>query len=203
MFERIQLPYSLESLEPFIDAKTMELHSEKHHQAYTDKLNAALDGTEWSSKSIEEILINLDSLPEDKRTVVRNNGGGFLNHNHFFSILKKNDGAMPTGELMQMIEEAFGGFDKFKEEFTKAALGQFGSGWATLAVDENGENPHIAGLPNQDHPLMHKHKLILGLDVWEHAYYLKYQNRRPEYVEAFFSIIDWDKVGEIYKNAKS
>lgn len=198
-FERTKLPYSFDALEPFMDAKTMEIHSEKHHQTYTDKLNAALEGKpEYQDWRIEVLLRDLDKLPDDIRTIVKNNGGGFVNHNIFFSSLKKNEGGKPVGELAKMIEEKFESFEKFKEQFTQTALGVFGSGWVWLALDENGENPHIHGLPLQENPYMHKHLPVLGLDVWEHAYYLKYQNRRPEYVEAFWNVIDWEVVNEMY-----
>ncbi len=195
VFERFTFT-GFEDLEPFIDAKTMEIHSGKHHQAYTDKLNDAIAGTEYEHKTIEELLASLDLLPQEIRTTVRNNGGGFANHNLFFSILKKNNGQKPQGKLFEMINEKFGSFDKFKEEFSNLALSLFGSGWVFLALEENG-SLHLHQMPNQDSPLMHGHKPILGLDVWEHAYYLKYQNRRPEYVEAFWNVINWEKIGEI------
>lgn len=199
VFERIPFAFPYGSLEPHIDAKTMEIHSEKHHQAYTDKLNAALvKYPDLKDKTIEELLTKIDSLPEDIRTAVRNNGGGFYNHNHFFSILAPNKGGKPVGKLADDINSTFGSFETFKEAFTAAATSQFGSGWAWLAADENGQNLHIHRLPNQDNPLMHNHKPILGLDVWEHAYYLHYQNRRPDYIEAFWNVVDWEKVEEGY-----
>lgn len=202
-FQRTPLSYPFEALEPFIDAKTMEIHSEKHHQAYTDKLNAALEKyPDLHGKEVEELLRGIDSIPEEIRTAVRNNGGGFINHNVFFSILKKNEGGIPVGELAEEINKVFGSFEKFKEQFSTAAAGQFGSGWAWLATDMNGDNLHIHALPNQDSSFMHNHFPILGIDVWEHAYYLKYQNRRPEYIEAFFNIIDWEKVNERFLMGK-
>lgn len=202
-FERVPFRFEYNVLEPHFDAKTMEIHSEKHHQAYTDKLNTAIEKyPELSEKSIEDLLMNLDSLAEDIRTVVRNNGGGFYNHNHFFSILAPHTSGAPVGTLAEDIHKSFGSFEKFKEEFSNAALNQFGSGWAWLATDENGQNLHIHGHPNQDNPLMHGHKPVLGLDVWEHAYYLHYQNKRPDYIAAFWNVVDWEMVNEGYSKLK-
>ncbi|MEL6613754.1 MAG: superoxide dismutase [Bacteroidota bacterium] len=197
-FELPPLPYAYDALEPHIDARTMEIHHTKHHQGYTNKLNAALDGTDWAGKSIEDLLSNLEALPADKQTAVRNNGGGFYNHAIFWTILSPNGGGEPTGDLGAAITETFGSYDAFKEAFKKAATGQFGSGWGWLAVGANGL--HIHGLPNQDNPVMHGDFPILGLDVWEHAYYLHYQNRRGDYVDHFFDLINWDEADRRYRN---
>lgn len=199
-FQLPALPYAFDALEPHIDARTMEIHHGKHHAAYTTNLNAALEGTEWASKSIEEILTHLDTLPEAKRTAVRNNGGGFANHNLFWEIMGPNAGGAPSGELAAAIDSAFGGFEKFKEEFSNAAKSRFGSGWAWLVVD--GGKLTVTSTPNQDTPLMEGKTPILGLDVWEHAYYLNYQNRRPDYVSAWWNVVNWSKVAELYAKAK-
>lgn len=201
-FERVKLSFEFNALEPHIDSKTMELHSEKHHQGYTDKLNAAVEDTEWADYSISELLGTLDDLPDDIQTTVRNNGGGFANHNLYFSTLSPIGGGEPAGELMEAIEDSFDSFEEFKDEFSKAAADQFGSGWAFLAIDEEGEL-YISPKPNQDSPLMDSHIPILGIDVWEHAYYLKYQNKRADYIEAFWNVIDWEKVEEIYQKAQA
>lgn len=200
-FELPALPYAFDALEPHIDARTMEIHHGKHHAGYTNKLNAALEGTEFTEKTIEEILGNLDAIPEDKRTAVRNNGGGFANHSLFWQIMGPNAGGTPDGELGDAINSAFGSFDAFKEQFSAAAGGRFGSGWAWLVVEAGG-SLSITSTPNQDTPLMEGKKPIVGLDVWEHAYYLNYQNRRPDYVAAFFNVINWNKVAELYAAAK-
>lgn len=195
-FELPKLPYAFDALEPHIDAKTMEIHHGKHHQAYTTNLNAAIEGTDLEGLSIEEILVKGTDKP-----AVRNNGGGFYNHNLFWEWMSPNGGGQPSGELAQAIDSAFGSFDKFKEEFAKAAATRFGSGWAWLCVKDG--KLEICSTPNQDNPLMPgvgcEGKPILGLDVWEHAYYLNYQNRRPDYVSAFFNVVNWDKVAELYK----
>lgn len=195
-FELPKLPYAFDALEPHIDAKTMEIHHGKHHATYTTNLNAAIEGTDLEGLSIEEILAKGTDKP-----AVRNNGGGFYNHNLFWEWLSPNGGGQPTGELAQAIDEAFGSFDKFKEEFSKAAATRFGSGWAWL-IKKDGKLA-ITSTPNQDNPLMPVAEVqgtpILGLDVWEHAYYLNYQNRRPDYVSAFFNVVNWDKVAELYK----
>ncbi|SMC81588.1 superoxide dismutase [Moheibacter sediminis] len=195
-FELPKLPYAFDALEPHIDAKTMEIHHGKHHAAYTTNLNAAIEGTDLEGLSIEEILVKGTDKP-----AVRNNGGGFYNHNLFWEWMSPNGGGQPTGELAQAIDEAFGSFDKFKEEFAKAAATRFGSGWAWLIVKDG--KLAITSTPNQDNPLMPVADVqgtpILGLDVWEHAYYLNYQNRRPDYVSAFFNVVNWDKVAELYK----
>lgn len=202
-FKRFELDYSLDSLEPYIDAKTMEIHSEKHHQAYTDKLNEAVSKhEELKDYSIEELLGDLESLPEDIRDAVRNNGGGFANHNLFFSTLKKDGEDLPTGKLAEAINSKWGDFDTFKKEFATAATTRFGSGWAFLALNDE-ENLYITSKPNQDTPLMDNHVPIIGLDVWEHAYYLKYQNKRPDYIEAFWSVLDWAKAESNYVDALS
>ena len=200
-FELPPLPYPNDALEPHIDARTMEIHHDKHHGGYTSKLNAAIEGTELANKSIEEILVNLDNIPQDKRTAVRNNGGGYANHSLFWQIMSPNGGGQPSGELANAINSAFGSYDSFKEQFSDAAAGRFGSGWAWLVVDNNG-GLSITSTPNQDTPLMEGKTPILGLDVWEHAYYLKYQNKRPEYISAFWNVINWDKVSELYNNAR-
>lgn len=199
-FQLPALPYAFDALEPHIDARTMEIHHDKHHAAYTTNLNAAIEGTEWASKSIEEILAHLDALPEAKRTAVRNNGGGFANHNLFWEIMGPNAGGAPSGELAAAIDSAFGSFEKFKEEFSNAAKARFGSGWAWLVVD--GGKLVVTSTPNQDTPLMEGKTPILGLDVWEHAYYLNYQNRRPDYVSAWWNVVNWSKVAELYAKAK-
>ncbi|QPC81453.1 superoxide dismutase [Phototrophicus methaneseepsis] len=199
-FEKVALPYAKDALAPHIGADTMEVHYEKHHTGYTTKLNDALAGTEFESKSIEEILSNLDALPADKKTAVRNNGGGFYNHNLFWVVMSPDGGGEPTGELAEAINSAFGSFDAFKEKFAAAAGGQFGSGWGWLVVD--GGKLDIVSTPNQDNPLSDGKTPILGLDVWEHAYYLNYQNRRPAYIDAWWNVVNWDKVAELYAAAK-
>jgi len=192
-FELPKLPYAYDALEPYIDAKTMEIHHTKHHNAYTTNLNAAIAGTDLEGKTIENILLNLDTT----NTAVRNNGGGYYNHNLFWTILSPKGGGEPTGELEEAIDKAFGSFEEFKAKFAKAAATQFGSGWAWLTVQKGGKL-EVVGTPNQDNPLMPEiggeGTPILGLDVWEHAYYLNYQNRRPDYIEAFFSIVNWEEV---------
>lgn len=211
MFEKVKLPYAFEALEPNIDAKTMEIHHTKHHEAYTTNLNNTLkeNAPELFEKSVEEIISNLDAVPENIRIAVRNNAGGLYNHNLFFTVIGANAGGEPTGELAEKINATFGSFEKFKEEFSKAAATRFGSGWAWLVVTENGELK-VTSTANQDAPLM-KFKChtghvegtpILGLDVWEHAYYLNYQNRRPDYISAFFNVINWDAVAKRYTEAK-
>lgn len=200
-FELPQLPYAYDALEPHIDARTMEIHHTKHHNTYTTNLNAALEGTDSEGKTIENILLNLDL----SNTAVRNNGGGYYNHNLFWEILSPNGGGKPTGELEEAIEKAFGTFDEFKAKFAKAATTQFGSGWAWLCVQKGGKL-EICATANQDNPLMPgigcDGTPILGLDVWEHAYYLNYQNKRPDYIEAFFNVINWEEVARRYANEK-
>ncbi|MFV8351398.1 superoxide dismutase [Flavobacterium sp. XS2P14] len=192
-FELPQLPYAYDALEPHIDARTMEIHHSKHHNAYTTNLNAAIAGTDMEGKTIENILINLDM----KNMPVRNNGGGFYNHNLFWTVMTPDGGGLPTGDLLAAIEATFGTFEEFKASFSKAGATQFGSGWAWLCVQKGGK-VEVCGTPNQDNPLMPGVGCggtpILAMDVWEHAYYLNYQNRRPDYIEAFFSVINWTEV---------
>jgi Fe-Mn family superoxide dismutase len=195
-----ELPYAYNALEPHIDARTMEIHHTKHHQAYIDKVNAAIAGSALESKSVEELISDLNAVPEEIRGIVRNNGGGHANHSLFWTVMGPQSGGQPTGELAAAIESDLGGFDKFKESFTNAALTRFGSGWAWLSVS-NGKLI-VESTLNQDSPLMEGKTPILGIDVWEHAYYLNYQNRRPAYVEAFFHVIQWDEVARRYAAAK-
>jgi Fe-Mn family superoxide dismutase len=200
-FELPKLPYAYDALEPHIDARTMEIHHSKHHAAYTNNLNAAIAGTDMEGKTIENILINLDK----SNAAVRNNGGGFYNHNLFWTIMSPNGGGEPTGELAEAIERDFGSFAEFKARFSKAGATQFGSGWAFLCVQKGGKLD-ICGTPNQDNPLMPGVGCggtpILAMDVWEHAYYLHYQNRRPDYIEAFFNVINWSEVSRRYATEK-
>ncbi len=200
-FELPDLPYAKDALEPHIDARTMEIHHGKHHAGYTNNLNAALEGTSMADQAIEEILGNLDAVPEAKRTAVRNNGGGYANHNLFWQIMSPNGGGEPAGALAEAINAAFGSFDAFKDAFAKAAATRFGSGWAWLAVEADG-SLSVSSTPNQDTPLMEGKTPILGLDVWEHAYYLHYQNRRPDYIGAWWNVVNWDKVAELYAAAR-
>jgi Fe-Mn family superoxide dismutase len=196
MFTLPDLPYDFNALEPYIDAKTMEIHHGRHHKAYVDNLNKALESAPaLQGRSIEEIVRNLASAPEEVRTAIRNNGGGHLNHSLFWKMMSGSGGGQPTGALLKRIEGAFGGFEAFQDKFTKAALGRFGSGWAWLSVDIGG-GLVISSTPNQDNPLMDGLRPILGIDVWEHAYYLQYQNRRPDYVAAFWKVIDWEQIGK-------
>ncbi|EHN09799.1 Manganese superoxide dismutase [Patulibacter medicamentivorans] len=188
------LPYAFDALEPHIDAKTMEIHHDKHHQAYVDKLNAAVDGSEWADKSIEEIVSNLGALPADKQGPVRNNGGGHFNHTLFWESLQGGGVQTPEGDLAAAIDSAFGSFDAFKEQFEAAGVARFGSGWAWLVKGDSGLE--IISTPNQDTPLAEGKTPLLGNDVWEHAYYLNYQNRRPDYLKAFWNVVDWGKVAE-------
>lgn len=195
-----KLEYEYDALEPYIDARTMEIHHQKHHGGYVKKLNAALEGNEeLSSLSVEELMRKLDTVPEEIKTAVRNNGGGHANHSLFWTLLSK-EGGQPEGALLEAINAAFGSLEEFKKEFSNAAATRFGSGWAWLVVD-NGKLA-ITSTPNQDTPLSQGKTPILGIDVWEHAYYLKYQNKRPEYIEAFFEIINWKRVQELYEAAK-
>ncbi len=194
------LPYDYNALEPHIDEETMRLHHDKHHQAYTNNLNNALAGTEWESKDINEILQNLSSLPSDKQTAVRNNGGGYANHSMFWEIMSPNGGGAPSGAVADAIDKAFGSFDAFKEEFAKAATGRFGSGWAWLVADGSG-GVSISSSPNQDTPVMEGKTPILGLDVWEHAYYKKYGPARADYIKAFWNVVNWDNVTSRYESA--
>ena len=200
-FELPKLAYAYDALEPHIDARTMEIHHSKHHQGYTNNLNNAIAGTDLEGKSIEDILASLDL----SNGAVRNNGGGFYNHRLFWEVMSPNGGGEPTGELATAINDAFGSFDAFKDAFSKAAATQFGSGWAWLCVHEGGK-VSVCSTPNQDNPLMGgvdcDGQPVLGLDVWEHAYYLNYQNRRPDYINAFFNVINWAKVSENYASNK-
>ena len=196
-----ELPYAYDALEPHIDKETMNIHHTRHHNTYVTNLNAALQGNEeLLSKSVEEVIANLDAVPEAARTAVRNNGGGHANHSLFWQILSPNGGGAPSGEIADAITKKFGSFESFKEEFAKAATGRFGSGWAWLVVN-NGEL-EITSTPNQDSPLSEGKTPVLGLDVWEHAYYLKYQNRRPEYITSFWNVVNWDEVSKRYNAAK-
>ena len=195
------LPYAYDALEPNIDARTMEIHHTKHHQGYTNKVNAALEGHDFANLDIEEVLSRIDELPADKKQAVINNGGGYANHKLFWTILSPTGGGTPSGDLAKAIDSTFGSFDTFKEKFAAAAGTRFGSGWAWLSVDKDG-NLKVHSTPNQDSPLMEGLTPILGVDVWEHAYYLNYQNRRPDYVSAFWNIVNWDKVAEYYEAAK-
>jgi len=193
------LPYDYDALEPHIDAQTMTLHHDKHHQAYVDKANDALAGGPLDGKPIEEVIANLGDVPEDKRGAVRNNGGGHLNHSLFWESMSPNGGGAPDGDLGAAIDAAFGSFDAFKEQFEAAGVARFGSGWAWLVVD--GGALKITSTANQDSPLTDGQTPLLGNDVWEHAYYLKYQNRRPEYLKAWWNVVDWSKVAERYAAA--
>ncbi len=199
-FELPKLPYAYDALEPHIDARTMEIHHSKHHAAYTNNLNAAIEGTDMEGKTIENILINLDKT----NAAVRNNGGGFYNHNLFWTVMSPNGGGEPTGELAEAIERDFGTFAEFKARFSKAGATQFGSGWAFLCVKDG--KLEVCGTPNQDNPLMPGVGCggtpILAMDVWEHAYYLHYQNRRPDYIEAFFNVINWAEVSRRFATEK-
>lgn len=196
------LPYAYDALDPHIDARTMEIHHSKHHAAYTNNLNAAISGTDLENTSIEYILANISKAS----AAVRNNGGGFFNHNLFWEVMSPNGGGQPEGDLADAIHAAFGSFEEFKTEFSKAAASRFGSGWAWLCVKKDG-NLCVCSTANQDNPLMDIAECpgmpILGLDVWEHAYYLNYQNRRPDYISAFFNVIHWGKVSELYQKAKN
>ncbi|KAB2879199.1 superoxide dismutase [bacterium] len=196
------LPYPHDALEPHIDKQTMEIHHGKHHQAYINNANAALEKyANLQSKTAEELVADLNAVPEDIRTAIRNNAGGHANHSFFWTVMGPNAGGTPKGDLADAINMKFSSFDNFKAEFAKAAATRFGSGWAWLCVDGKG-NLVVTSTANQDSPLSDKLKPILGLDVWEHAYYLKYQNRRPDYVTAFWSVVNWDKVADYYKKAK-
>ncbi|WP_145949937.1 superoxide dismutase [Paenibacillus sp. Y412MC10] len=198
-FQLPPLPYPNDALEPHIDAQTMEIHHDRHHNTYVTNLNAALENApELQNKSLEELISNLDSVPENIRTAVRNNGGGHANHSLFWEIIAPKGEDKPNGLLAQAIDSELGGLDKFKEEFTKAATTRFGSGWAWLVVDKNGKLA-VTSTPNQDNPLMEGQTPVLGLDVWEHAYYLKYQNKRPDYIAAFWNVLNWDVVSKRYQ----
>lgn len=201
-----ELPYAYDALEPHIDARTMEIHHSKHHNGYVQKVNAAIEGTEFEKLSIEQLVSNLDGVPENIRGAVRNNGGGHANHSLFWTVMSPNGGGSPSGAVAAAIDADLGGFDAFKEAFSQAAATRFGSGWAWLCLDGGGKL-HVCSTANQDNPRMTSlvecpGTPILGLDVWEHAYYLHYQNRRPDYVEAFFNVIDWNAVSDRYEAEK-
>ncbi len=201
VFEVPKLKYEYNSLEPYIDEQTMRIHHDKHHFAYVDKLNTALEGnTENRNKSIEVLLSDLNAVPESIRMAVRNHGGGHYNHSLFWDMMAPKAGGKPTGEVAAAIEKDLGGFDAFKEKFKAAGLSQFGSGWAWLVVGSG--KLEVVATPNQDNPISQKKAPILGVDVWEHSYYLKYQNKRQEYLDAFFNLINWNKVEELYARAK-
>ena len=194
------LPYAYDALEPTIDKATMEFHHDKHHQAYVDKVNGALEGTEWADKPIEEVVKNLSDIPEAKRTAVRNHGGGHYNHTLFWEAMGPGKGGAPSGDLAAAIDDAFGSFDDFKAKFEAAGAGQFGSGWAWLVSD--GGKLAVVSSANQDNPITNGQTPLLGNDVWEHAYYLKYQNKRPDYLKAWWNVVNWAKVAERYAAAK-
>jgi superoxide dismutase, Fe-Mn family len=191
-YEVPPLPYDYNALEPHIDEQTMRLHHDKHHQAYVDKANAALEGTEWADKDVDEVLRNLDQLPEDIRTPVRNNAGGHSNHTFFWRIMSPDGGGGPEGDLGSAIDEAFGSFDSFKDELKNAGVNRFGSGWGWLVHD--GSGLAVVSTANQDSPISDGQTSLLGVDVWEHAYYLKYQNRRPDYIDAWWNVVNWPEV---------
>lgn len=200
-FELPALPYAYEALEPHIDTQTMTIHHTKHHAGYVNNLNKAVEGTDWANKTIDEILTALDSVPENIRTAVRNNGGGHANHSLFWTVMGPDCGGEPSGALGTAITSTFSSFASFKDQFKAAAAGRFGSGWAWLVLDNAGALA-ITSTPNQDNPISQGLKPILGLDVWEHAYYLKYQNRRPDYVDAWWNVVNWAKVAELYESMK-
>lgn len=196
-----ELPYAYDALEPYIDVETMHLHHDKHHNTYVTNLNAAIEKhPELGEKSVEDLISDMNAIPEDIRTAVRNNGGGHANHTFFWEIMAPNAGGQPTGAIKEAIDETFGSFDEMKAAFKTAANGRFGSGWAWLVV--NNGKLEITSTPNQDSPLMDGQTPVLGLDVWEHAYYLKYKNVRPDYIEAFWNVVNWDKVNELFAAAK-
>ena len=195
------LPYDYDALEPHIDERTMKIHHTKHHQGYTDKVNKALEGHEFADMPISDVLERINEVPEDIKQAVINNGGGYANHKLFWTILSPNGGGSPSGSLGDAIDDEFGSFDDFKEEFSNTATGQFGSGWGWLCVKNDGSLT-VVSTANQDSPYMHGLTPILGLDVWEHAYYLNYQNKRGDYAEAFWNLVNWEKVNEYYEEAK-
>jgi Fe-Mn family superoxide dismutase len=198
-FEVPPLPYEYDALEPHIDEQTMRLHHDKHHQAYVDNANKALEGTDWADRPVEEVLQSLDSLPEDIRMAVRNNAGGHANHSFFWEIMSSQGGGEPDGELANAINSAFGGAQQLKEQVNDAGVKRFGSGWTWLVLD--GGSLAVTSTPNQDTPLSEGKTPILGIDVWEHAYYLKYQNRRPEYLEAWWNVVNWPEIARRYETA--
>ncbi len=196
-----ELPYAYDALEPHIDARTMEIHHTKHHNTYVTNLNKALEGHEdlVGDKTVEQLISDMDAIPADIRTAVRNNGGGHANHSMFWEILSPNGGGKPEGKLAEAIDKKFGSFEAFQEEFAAAAAGRFGSGWAWLIA--NNREVEVVSTPNQDSPIMDGQTPIMGLDVWEHAYYLNYQNRRPEYIKAFWNVVNWEEVAKRFENA--
>jgi superoxide dismutase, Fe-Mn family len=195
------LPYAYEALEPTIDAQTMEIHHDKHHQAYVTNLNAALEGTEWADRPIEQVITNLDALPADKRTAVRNNGGGHVNHTLFWELMRPGGGGDPSGPLADAINDTFGDAEQLRAAVNDAGVKRFGSGWTWLVWD--GTGLAVKSTPNQDNPLMDSDDVpLLGIDVWEHAYYLKYQNRRPDYLAAWWNVVNWDEVARRFEGAK-
>ena len=196
-YEVPDLPYDYDALEPHIDEATMRVHHDKHHQAYVDKANAALEGSEWADKDVEEVLMNLDKVPNTN--AVKNNAGGHYNHTFFWQIMSPDGGGEPSGALADAINEKFGSFDSFKEEFKNAGVGQFGSGWAWLV--RTGDGLEVTSTPNQDSPISDGNTPLLGADVWEHAYYLKYQNKRPDYLDAFWNVVNWDEVSSRFDAA--
>jgi len=201
MYKLPDLSYGYNELEPHIDAKTMEIHHTKHHQAYTDKLNAALENYPMlQDKDIRDILENLDTVPEEIRTAVRNNGGGYFNHWIFWEVMSPNGGGEPTGKLSDTIKSEFGSFESFKDKFNEAATSRFGSGWAWLVMDSG--TLKVMSTANQDNPISENKEPILGVDVWEHAYYLKYQNRRPDYLDAWWNVVNWDGINKHFENLK-
>jgi superoxide dismutase, Fe-Mn family len=197
-YEVPPLPYGYDALEPHIDEQTMKLHHDKHHQAYVDKANAALEGTEWADKDVEEVLKDLSSLPDDIRTAVRNNAGGHANHSFFWQIMGPDGGGAPDGDLASAIDDAFGSFDSFKDELKAAGVNRFGSGWSWLVHD--GSGLAVLSTANQDSPVSDGQTPLLGVDVWEHAYYLKYQNRRPDYIDAWWNVVNWAEVAKRFTN---
>jgi len=199
-FELPDLPYSFDALEPHIDAKTMEIHHDRHHKAYVDNANAALDGTEWAGSSVESVLTNLDSIPEDKRTAVRNNAGGHANHSLFWQIMGPGGGGEPGGDLAAAIDDAFGSLDALKSAINDGGVKRFGSGWTWLVWDGTGLAAYST--PNQDSPVMQSDVPLLGIDVWEHAYYLKYQNKRPDYLQAWWNVVNWGEVEKRFADAR-
>jgi superoxide dismutase, Fe-Mn family len=199
-FELPDLPYSFDALEPHIDAQTMEIHHDRHHKAYVDNANAALDGTEWTDSSVESVLTNLDSIPEDKRTAVRNNAGGHANHSLFWQIMGADGGGEPGGDLAAAIDDAFGSLDALKSAINDGGVKRFGSGWTWLVWDGTGLAAYST--PNQDSPVMQSDVPLLGIDVWEHAYYLKYQNKRPDYLQAWWNVVDWGEVEKRFADAR-
>jgi superoxide dismutase, Fe-Mn family len=198
-YEVPPLPYDYNALEPHIDEQTMKLHHDKHHQAYVDKANAALEGTEWADKDVEEVLKNLSSLPDDIRTAVQNNAGGHANHSFFWQVMGPDSGGAPDGDLASAIDDAFGSFDSFKDELKTAGVNRFGSGWSWLVHD--GSGLAVVSTANQDSPVSDGQTPLLGVDVWEHAYYLRYQNRRPDYIDAWWNVVNWSEVSSRFSAA--